>query len=75
MSSGTIASAIDMLSETQSKGILALDALIDGKTVEQILNEKHPAPAPANHKYVSQASLTIPRFSTKSMQTRLEKQQ
>ena len=34
--------------------------MIDGKTVEQILNEKHPAPAPANHKYVSQENNSLP---------------
>ena len=45
MNTGKISSAIAKLTDT-SKGVLSLDEIVKGKTVEHILIEKHPASKP-----------------------------
>ena len=52
MSSGKIASAIGILTDKQTKGVLPLNEKIGNKTVEQILREKHPDPVPIDPNYL-----------------------
>ena len=46
-----LSSAIAKLTDT-SKGVLSLDEMVEGKTVEQILIEKHPPSKPIDENYI-----------------------
>ena len=60
MNTGKISSAIAKLTDT-SKGVLLLDEIVKGKTVEQTLLEKHPPSEPINENYITPVSQeTIP---------------
>ena len=60
MSTGKISSAIAKLTDT-SKGVLSLDEIVKGKTVEQTLIEKHPQSKPIDENYITPVSdETIP---------------
>ena len=60
MSTGKISSAIAKLTDT-SKGVLSLDEIVKGKTVEQTLIEKHPPSKPIDENYITPVSNeTIP---------------
>ena len=60
MNTGKISSAIAKLTDT-SKGVLSLDEIVKGKTVEQTLVEKHPPSEPINENYITPVSnKTIP---------------
>ena len=60
MNFGKISSAIAKLTDT-SKGVLSLDEIVKGKTVEQTLIEKHPQSEPINENYITPVSNeTIP---------------
>ena len=60
MNTGKISSAIAKLTDT-SKGVLSLDEIVKGKTVEQTLIEKHPPSEPINENYITPVSNeTIP---------------
>ena len=60
MNTGKISSAIAKLTDT-SKGVLSLDEMVKGKTVEQILIEKHPPSKPIDENYITPVSnKTIP---------------
>ena len=60
MNTVKIPSAIAKLTDT-SKGVLSLDEIVKGKTVEQTLIEKHPPSEPINENYITPVSNeTIP---------------
>ena len=60
MSTGKISSAIAKLTET-SKGVLSLDEIVKGKTVEQTLIENQPPSKPIDENYITPVSNeTIP---------------
>ena len=55
MNTGKITSAIAKLTDT-SKGVLSLDEIFKGKTVEQTLIEKHPPSKPIDENYITPVS-------------------
>ena len=59
MNTGKISSAIAKLTDT-SKGVLSLDEIVKGKTVEQTLIEKHPPSKPINQNYITPVSNETP---------------
>ena len=60
MNTVKIPSSIAKLTDT-SKGVLSLDEIVKGKTVEQTLIEKHPPSEPINENYITPVSNeTIP---------------
>ena len=60
MNTGKISSANAKLTDT-FKGVLSLDAIVKGKTVEQTLIEKHPPSKPIDENYITPVSNeTIP---------------
>ena len=60
MITGKISSAIAKLTDT-SKGVLSLNEIVKGKTVEQTLIEKHPPSKPIDENYITPVSNeTIP---------------
>ena len=64
MKTGKISSAIAKLTDT-SRGVLSLDEIVKGKTVEQTLIEKHQPSKPIDENYVAPISKeTIPFHSS-----------
>ena len=60
MNTGKLSSAIEKLTDT-SKGVLSLDEIVKGKTVEQTLIEKHSPSKPIDENYTTPVSNeTIP---------------
>ena len=51
-----ISAAIGCLSDKETKRVLPLNEVIDGKTVLTILKEKHPQAKPANTNYITEVS-------------------
>ena len=65
MNTGKISSAIAKLTDT-SKGVLSLDEIVKGKTVEQTLIEKHPPSEAIDENYITPVSNeTIPFHPSK----------
>ena len=54
MSTGKISAAIGYLSDKKTKGVLPLNEVIEGKTVLNILKEKHPPAKTANTNYITE---------------------
>ena len=61
MNTGKISSAIAKLTDT-SKGVLSLDEIVKGKTVEQTLIEKHPPSEPIDENYITPVSKETVHF-------------
>ena len=52
MSTGKISAAIGCPSDKRTKGVFPLNEVIEGKTVLNILKEKHPSAKTANTYYI-----------------------
>ena len=54
---GRSSAAMRLLRSGSSRGVLPLDESLEGKTVRDILREKHPDPSPANPEFIEDAPL------------------
>lgn len=57
MMCGRSSTAMRLLRNGSSRGVLSLDESLEGKTVRDILREKHPDPTPPNPEYIEAAPL------------------
>ena len=66
MTSGKISNALRCLDETQRGQVLALNDLTKGKSVYQILLDKHPQPSEVSENYIvsNQYENTLPYHSS-----------
>ena len=70
MSTGKISASIGCLSDKKTKGVLPLNEVIEGKTVLNILKEKHPPAKTANTNYTTELNEdTMPYHSSIFEQT------
>ena len=60
MHEGKVRAATQLLSSKQTKGVLDLNNVVNGKTVREILKEKHPDAKPANSDILLRNSPDIP---------------